>query len=122
MSYPENFVETTYGEPDDEMVTCDNCGNCWDGYAQCSCHGIPMVDELEPDKVIPANNSEPTHTMTLRSHSFGMKFIVEETDQELIHPDCWNAIGHYGQCGQSCPCCRAEVGDVWGACLVCSKK
>jgi hypothetical protein len=108
-TYPENNVVSTYdGEDDEEMVTCDNCGNCWDGYAQCSCHGIPMDDEIEPEKV-----TSSTHTMTLRSH------ISEEL---LVHPDCWNAIGHYGQCGQSCPCCRAEVGDVWGVCLVCINK
>ena len=42
------------------------------------------------------------------------------TATEATHPTCWSADKHYGQCGQSCPCCRAEIGDNWGACMVCS--
>jgi len=48
------------------------------------------------------------------------------------HPNGWNKHIHYsnleGQCGQSCPCCRAEVylkgideGAWWGACTICMK-
>ena len=38
------------------------------------------------------------------------------------HPEYWTKEKHYGihgQCGQSCPCCRAEVGDTFGACPIC---
>lgn len=35
------------------------------------------------------------------------------------HPKYWNIHTHYGQCGQSCPCCRAAVGDTFGACPIC---
>ncbi len=46
------------------------------------------------------------------------------------HPKGWVKNLHYfhlgGQCGQSCPCCRAEVylkgidpGAKWGACPTC---
>ena len=46
------------------------------------------------------------------------------------HPWGWNSKIHYmkigGQCGQSCPCCRARVfkSDIdkdakWGACSIC---
>lgn len=38
------------------------------------------------------------------------------------HPNYWTKEKHYGahgQCGQSCPCCRAEVGDTFGACPIC---
>lgn len=35
------------------------------------------------------------------------------------HPDFWSKNSHYGQCGQSCPCCRANVGDSLGACPIC---
>ena len=46
------------------------------------------------------------------------------------HPVGWRPIIHYmpigGQCGQSCPCCRAKVYNLgidddarFGACLVC---
>ena len=24
--------------PPDELICCDNCGNVWDGFAQCLCH------------------------------------------------------------------------------------
>lgn len=37
------------------------------------------------------------------------------------HPKSWNNKSHYGQCGQSCPCCRARVGDTLGACTICLK-
>ena len=35
------------------------------------------------------------------------------------HPIYWCNQNHYGQCGQSCPCCRAAVGDTFGACPIC---
>ena len=38
------------------------------------------------------------------------------------HPIYWSIDTHYGQCGQSCPCCRAEVGDTFGACPICMIK
>ena len=50
----------------------------------------------------------------------------------FYHPSGWNKHIHYcklgGQCGQSCPCCRAEIYlkgiDIdakWGACTICIK-
>jgi len=52
--------------------------------------------------------------------------------QTHTHPQGWNKHIHYcnigGQCGQSCPCCRAEVylkgidpDAKWGACTICLK-
>ena len=43
------------------------------------------------------------------------------------HPKGWSKKTHYmtlgGQCGQSCPCCRAEVakhtGETLGTCPIC---
>ena len=44
----------------------------------------------------------------------------------MEHPKGWTSKNHYmnmgGQCGQSCPCCRAEVGDTLGVCMICFKK
>ena len=43
----------------------------------------------------------------------------------MEHPKGWKSNAHYmmigGQCGQSCPCCRARAGDSvnWGACPLC---
>lgn len=34
-------------------------------------------------------------------------------DEHYTNLGCW--------CGQSCPCCRAEHGQLWGACTICSK-
>ena len=31
----------------------------------------------------------------------------------------WDKIDHYGDCGQSCGCCRALAGDVLGVCQPC---
>jgi hypothetical protein len=108
-------------DTDEEMVTCSNCGNCWDGYAQCSCYGI-QIDDHNIDEEQETEQVRTSHPMTLRSHT-KVKVIEDEGEPEQItHPECWNEHTHYEQCGQSCPCCRAEVGDEWGACLVCSKK
>jgi hypothetical protein len=43
---------------------------------------------------------------------------------EKKHPNGWNLNTHYmsigGQCGQSCPCCRSQVGDTLGSCPICN--
>ena len=31
----------------------------------------------------------------------------------------WTKKNHYGLCGQSCPCCRYQNGEVFGYCGVC---
>lgn len=31
----------------------------------------------------------------------------------------WTKHIHYGMCGQSCPCCRKQAGDTFGACTIC---
>jgi hypothetical protein len=46
-------------------------------------------------------------------------------DKDLKHPKGWNCKTHYsnmgGQCGQSCPCCRSQMGDKLGSCPICNK-
>ena len=41
------------------------------------------------------------------------------------HMPLWNPRIHYcnvgGQCGQSCPCCRAAMNEILGSCLICLK-
>lgn len=39
--------------------------------------------------------------------------------ENKIHPSCWNPKTHYGQCGQSCPCCRKRCGEILGSCAIC---
>ena len=64
-------------------------------------------------------SSQSTHQMTLRSTNQDQK-IKKNIPKAHVHPASWNPHTHYGQCGQSCPCCRSKVGDIWGSCLVCT--
>lgn len=35
----------------------------------------------------------------------------------------WTEKDHYGQCGQSCPCCRWKIGqEIFGSCEICKNK
>ena len=47
----------------------------------------------------------------------------KQKQTELTHPEGWTRHLHYFNfgcyCGQSCPCCRALVGDTLGACPIC---
>ena len=63
-------ISNEYNTADDEpLVTCENCGHEWDGYAQCSCYGIP-IDEYSDDECSDNEcSSERSHAMTLRSHT-----------------------------------------------------
>tara|TARA_B100001094_G_scaffold308708_1_gene341631 strand:+ start:71 stop:934 length:864 start_codon:yes stop_codon:yes gene_type:complete len=92
-----------------EPVTCGDCGNQWDGYAQCNCwedYNYSQTDSTPNDSTI------------------CMEELKEEPQEPVptSHPMCWSSTNHYGMCGQSCPCCRAEVGDTLGACPICLKK
>jgi len=43
-------------------------------------------------------------------------------DQNHLHPKSWSRNNHYGMCGQSCPCCRAEMEtEPLGVCPICWK-
>lgn len=46
-------------------------------------------------------------------------------NEKKKHMTGWTKDEHYTKlgswCGQSCPCCRAEQGEIWGACTICSK-
>ena len=49
-------IEDTYTEEYfNDFVKCNNCGNIWDGCAQCNCWGIPFDnDETESkDNIVP---------------------------------------------------------------------
>lgn len=52
---------------------------------------------------------------------------TEEPEEMQCHPVGWTKKNHYSElgwqwCGQSCPCCRARVGDTLGACAVCIRE
>ena len=55
--------DTGYIKPED-LITCGNCGNIWDGYAQCNCYQIRCYDsdssveqEQEQDLENPASKA-----------------------------------------------------------------
>jgi DNA-directed RNA polymerase subunit M/transcription elongation factor TFIIS len=103
----EETIETqeeTVSEEDyhmDELVECGNCGNRWDGFAQCNCLlYMPEIDIPHQSHI-----NSPPRTRSQSKHD--------------SHPRGWDPQNHYGMCGQSCPCCRAEVGDTLGACPIC---
>ena len=35
------------------------------------------------------------------------------------HVSSWTSKTHYGQCGQSCPCCRSQFNEEIGSCPIC---
>lgn len=37
------------------------------------------------------------------------------------HSSEWTPAHHHNFCGQSCPCCRARAGDVFGQCALCEE-
>ncbi len=45
-----------------DMEQCANCGNIWDGYAQCNCHGLPEFNVhgnvVEEDNAMEEDNAE----------------------------------------------------------------
>ena len=58
--------ESDYGsdqESDNDLVTCDNCGHQWDGFAQCMCLGISYSEDEDEGEIRPVK----THKMKLRS-------------------------------------------------------
>jgi hypothetical protein len=44
-----------------DMEQCANCGNIWDGYAQCNCYGLPEFNvhgnALEEDNAVEEDNA-----------------------------------------------------------------
>ena len=54
--------ESDYGS-DNDLVTGDNCGHQWDGFAQCMCLGISYSEDEDEGEIRPVK----THKMKLRS-------------------------------------------------------
>ena len=72
---------------EDYLITCDNCGNKWDGYAQCNCYQLECysiknnanteITEInEPSKPLEPNDTsehldhnEPSETSELNKNS-----------------------------------------------------
>ena len=80
-----------------------------------------------------ANKENPRQTFTNQQIKLTITFSYQQYIQKnkvymlccpsftiIKHPEIWSKNNHYGQCGQSCPCCRAHVGDTLGACPICN--
>ena len=64
------------------------------------------------------DNLNPGVSLKISKLSSEIKKIEKEH-----HTHGWNQQHHYGICGQSCPCCRAEIEDVpLGVCPICWRK
>jgi hypothetical protein len=60
----------------------------------------------------------PRLSLKISKMSSQLKKLEEEN-----HNHNWDKKNHYGMCGQSCPCCRAEIEDVpLGVCPICWRK
>ena len=95
----EAEAETETEAEEEELFECGDCGNVWDGFAQCNCFlDSPVVYDSQTVNTPPRTRSQTKNNS---------------------HPRGWDSHNHYGMCGQSCPCCRAEVGDTLGACPIC---
>ena len=53
--------------------------------------------------------------------NFQKKTKEEKRFQKQIkkHPRNWTHQHHYGMCGQNCPCCRKQNGEIFGICPIC---
>lgn len=80
------------------LYVCDHCNMQWDGFAQCQCGWQHDWFQQPPLSPLPQ----------MKSKSKSKK-----------HPGEWSSAYHYGQCGQSCPCCRARNNEFFGACTIC---
>ena len=72
------------------LITCENCGNKWDGYAQCNCHQIKCYefdsdssDEHEQDLENPACKAAFEKS---RAKNYSVNNETESEKQNLENP------------------------------------
>ena len=112
----KDWEELEYGPfiySDDSCVyeyECNNCGNVWDGYAQCTC---ACIDSDYDEHNINFDNNEDQIIEILSNGGDNPPEII------LVHPDGWTEQNHYNECGDICSCCRAKQGETLDVCLVC---
>jgi hypothetical protein len=83
-----------------------------------TCSGIHSFSKPQKKKTNYKNkniNKNKNKDLWLKAkHPIG--WIPMKKGSNFMH---YMAVG--GQCGQSCPCCRAAAGDILGACPYCRK-
>ena len=69
----------------------------------------------------PGHRTAPRHIMEARRNSLSLFLhgrLAQKRGYAIMQQ--WTASDHWGSCGQSCCCCRAAVGEVYGSCQVCA--
>ena len=70
--------------------------------------------EVTADQKPPPAGVDPRPVRPLELPAYAWRSVK----QYLYRHESWCKVGHYGLCGQSCPCCRFAAGDLFGACEV----
>jgi len=94
------------------------------------CNNVPEVPSPWEKLVTYKTNGEVFEEYYMNSKTNAIVYTVKEVLDQVNnipeitkivekHPECWTHSTHYGQCGQSCPCCRKKAGDILGACTIC---
>ena len=86
-------------------------------------------NQMQIDKLTDHNRSIAYRTRSKKQPdmvSMFERWLDDPTpiSKSIEHPNSsdfqpWNIDTHYGMCGQSCPCCRAKLGELIGACTIC---
>ena len=66
----------------DELVTCEYCGNVWDGNAQCNCYESMIESDEQIMGLVPPSNYNSVETEVVTEVETGNKKEkpVDETD------------------------------------------
>ena len=66
----------------DELVTCEYCGNVWDGNAQCNCYESMIESDEQIMGLVPPSNHNSVETEVVTEVETGNKKEkpVDETD------------------------------------------
>jgi len=69
---------------EDDSIVCENCGNNWDGYAQCMCMGI-IYSDFEDELInITENNNTSTSCIYNKNKKFKDTYIMNTYMDELV--------------------------------------
>jgi hypothetical protein len=63
----------------ENLVTCGNCCNVWDGYAQCNCHQIPCYYSEEESNEDIVEDNVKNIVKDNQTETISSKYILSET-------------------------------------------
>ena len=67
----------------DELVTCEYCGNVWDGNAQCNCYESMIESDEQIMGLVPPSNHIVVE-MVVETSNENMKPIDETDDKDEV--------------------------------------